>query len=68
MPPYGSCTPSDRRSSPLERNFPLIHRVIELVVVMRDLARTHFTRSMTMVAVTFCMQMWLLGQLRISRK
>ena len=37
-----------------------------LVVVTRDLARTHFTRSMTMVAVTFCMQMWLLGQLRIS--
>ena len=70
---YQACDPSSpgnlvRADHDLEVVLHLIHRGIELVVLMRDLARTHFTRSMTMVAVTFCMQMWLLGQLRISRK
>lgn len=70
---YQACDPSApgnlvRVDHDLEVVLHLIHRGSELVVLMRDLARTRFTRSMTMVAVTFCMQMWLLGQLRISRK
>ncbi len=70
---YQACDPSSLGNlvhvdHDLEAVLHRIHRIIELVVLTRDLARTHFTRSMTMVAVTFCMQMWLLGQLRICRK